>query len=69
MPVLRLSDCQVELLAPVSVLGEFVDVDEAAVPLFGSLGFPALDDPDDVVPIDENTRRRSVDSGRGGYLE
>jgi putative transcriptional regulator len=29
----------------VLVLGEFVDPDEAAVPLFGSLGFPALDDP------------------------
>src|SRR5690348_11384764 len=34
----------------VLVLGEFVDLDDAAVPLFGSLGFPALDDPDEVVP-------------------
>jgi len=35
----------------VLVLGEFVDVEEAAVPLFGSLGFPALDDPEEVVPV------------------
>ena len=31
----------------VLVLGEFVDPDEAAVPLFGALGFPALDDPEE----------------------
>jgi putative transcriptional regulator len=48
----------------VLVLGEFVDVDEAAVPLFGSLGFPALDDPDDVVPI---TTRRRVFAGYAGW--
>src|SRR6266576_2272217 len=29
----------------VLVLGEFLDPDDAAVPLFGRLGFPALDEP------------------------
>jgi putative transcriptional regulator len=48
----------------VLVLGEFVDVDEAAVPLFGSLGFPALDDPEDVVPV---TTRRRVFAGYAGW--
>jgi putative transcriptional regulator len=48
----------------VLVLGEFVDVDEAAVPLFGSLGFPALDDPEEVVPA---TTRRRVFAGYAGW--
>jgi putative transcriptional regulator len=48
----------------VLVLGEFVDVDEAAVPLFGSLGFPALDDPEEVVPV---TTRRRVFAGYAGW--
>jgi putative transcriptional regulator len=48
----------------VLVLGEFVDPDEAAVPLFGSLGFPALDDPDEVVPV---TTRRRVFAGYAGW--
>jgi len=48
----------------VLVLGEFVDPDEAAVPLFGSLGFPALDDPDEVVQV---TTRRRVFAGYAGW--
>ena len=48
----------------VLVLGEFVDPDDAAVPLFGSLGFPALDEPDDVVPV---TTRRRVFAGYAGW--
>ena len=48
----------------VLVLGEFVDPDEAAVPLFGSLGFPALDEPDEVVPV---TTRRRVFAGYAGW--
>jgi putative transcriptional regulator len=48
----------------VLVLGEFVDVGEAAVPLFGSLGFPALDDPEEVLPI---TTRRRVFAGYAGW--
>jgi putative transcriptional regulator len=48
----------------VLVLGEFVDPDDAAVPLFGSLGFPSLDEPDDVVPI---TTRRRVFAGYAGW--
>jgi len=48
----------------VLVLGEFVDPDEAAVPLFGSLGFPALDDPEEVVPV---TTRRRVFAGYAGW--
>jgi putative transcriptional regulator len=48
----------------VLVLGEFVDVDEAAVPLFGSLGFPALDDPEEVMPV---TTRRRVFAGYAGW--
>ena len=48
----------------VLVLGEFVDPEEAAVPLFGSLGFPALDDPDEVVPV---TTRRRVFAGYAGW--
>jgi putative transcriptional regulator len=48
----------------VLVLGEFVDPDDAAVPLFGSLGFPALDDPDEIVPV---TTRRRVFAGYAGW--
>ena len=48
----------------VLVLGEFVDPDDAAVPLFGSLGFPSLDDPADVVPA---TTRRRVFAGYAGW--
>jgi putative transcriptional regulator len=48
----------------VLVLGEFIDPDDAAVPLFGSLGFPSLDDPDEVVPA---TTRRRVFAGYAGW--
>jgi putative transcriptional regulator len=48
----------------VLVLGEFVDPDDAAVQLFGSLGFPALDDPDEVVPL---TTRRRIFAGYAGW--
>ena len=48
----------------VLVLGEFVDPDEAAVPLFGALGFPALDEPETVVPA---TTRRRVFAGYAGW--
>ena len=48
----------------VLVLGEFVDPDDAAVPLFGALGFPALDDPDEIVPA---TTRRRVFAGYAGW--
>jgi putative transcriptional regulator len=48
----------------VLVLGEFIDADDAAVPLFGSLGFPSLDDPDEVVPV---TTRRRVFAGYAGW--
>jgi putative transcriptional regulator len=48
----------------VLVLGEFLDPEDAAVPLFGSLGFPALDDPDGVVPA---TTRRRVFAGYAGW--
>jgi putative transcriptional regulator len=48
----------------VLVLGEFVDPDEAAVPLFGALGFPSLDDPEDVLPV---TTRRRVFAGYAGW--
>src|ERR1041385_5944970 len=40
----------------VLVLGEFLDPDDAAVPLFGSLGFPSLSEPEEIVPA--TTRRR-----------
>lgn len=50
----------------VLVLGEFVDPDDAAVPLFGSLGFPSLDDPDGVVAA---TTRRRVFAGYAGWGE
>lgn len=48
----------------VLVLGEFLDPHDAAVPLFGALGFPALDDPDEVVPV---TTRRRVFAGYAGW--
>jgi putative transcriptional regulator len=48
----------------VLVLGEFLDPDDAAVPLFGSLGFPALDEPADVATI---TTRRRVFAGYAGW--
>jgi putative transcriptional regulator len=48
----------------VLVLGEFLDPDEAAVPLFGSLGFPSLDEPDDVAAL---TSRRRVFAGYAGW--
>jgi putative transcriptional regulator len=48
----------------VLVLGEFLDPGNAAVPLFGSLGFPSLDDPDSVVPV---TRRRRIFAGYAGW--
>jgi putative transcriptional regulator len=48
----------------VLVLGEFLDPDDAAVPLFGSLGFSALDEPDDVVPL---TTRRRIFAGYAGW--
>jgi putative transcriptional regulator len=62
-------DEQVWLGGPVQtnavlVLGEFVDPDDAAVPLFGSLGFPSLEEPDEVVPA---TTRRRVFAGYAGW--
>jgi putative transcriptional regulator len=48
----------------VLVLGEFLDPDDAAVPLFGSLGFPSLEEPDEVVPI---TTRRRIFAGYAGW--
>ena len=48
----------------VLVLGEFVDPDDAAVPLFGSLGFPSLEEPEDVVPL---TTRRRIFAGYAGW--
>ena len=46
----------------VLVLGEFVDPDDAAVPLFGSLGFPSLEEPEDVVPATTRRPQRSASS-------
>ena len=48
----------------VLVLGEFLDPDEAAVPLFGSLGFPSLDTPEEIVPL---TTRRRIFAGYAGW--
>ena len=48
----------------VLVLGEFLDPEDAAVPLFGSLGFPSLDEPDEVVPL---TTRRRIFAGYAGW--
>jgi len=48
----------------VLVLGEFLDPDDAAVPLFESLGFPSLDEPEGIVPA---TTRRRVFAGYAGW--
>lgn len=48
----------------VLVLGEFVDPDDAAVPLFGALGFPSLEEPEDVAAL---TTRRRVFAGYTGW--
>ena len=48
----------------VLVLGEFVDPEDAAVPLFGSLGFPSLDEPDSVAAV---TTRRRIFAGYAGW--
>ena len=48
----------------VLVLGEFVDPTDAAVPLFGSLGFPSLEEPEEVVPA---TTRRRIFAGYAGW--
>jgi putative transcriptional regulator len=48
----------------VLVLGEFLDPADAAVPLFGALGFPALEEPDEVVPL---TTRRRIFAGYAGW--
>ena len=48
----------------VLVLGEFVDPDDAEVPLFESLGFPSLEDPEEIVPA---TTRRRVFAGYAGW--
>lgn len=48
----------------VLVLGEFLDPDDAAVPLFGSLGFPSLEEPDVIAPL---TTRRRVFAGYSGW--
>ena len=48
----------------VLVLGEFRDPDDAAVPLFGTLGFPSLEEPADVVTA---TTRRRVFAGYAGW--
>ena len=69
LEVLAEDDEQVWLGGPVQqdavlVLGEFVDPDDAAVPLFGSLGFPSLEEPE--VVVDATTRRR-VFAGYAGW--
>ena len=48
----------------VLVLGEFIDPDDAAVPLFSSLGFPSLEEPEEVVSL---TTRRRVFAGCAGW--
>jgi putative transcriptional regulator len=48
----------------VLVLGEFLNPDDAAVPLFGSLGFPSLAEPEEIVPA---TTRRRVFAGYAGW--
>jgi putative transcriptional regulator len=48
----------------VLVLGEFLDPSDAAVPLFGALGFPALEEPDEVLPL---TTRRRIFAGYAGW--
>jgi putative transcriptional regulator len=48
----------------VLVLGEFLDPADAAVPLFGGLGFPSLEEPEHVVPV---TTRRRIFAGYSGW--
>ena len=48
----------------VLVLGEFLDPDDAAVPLFDSLGFPSLEEPEEILPA---TTRRRVFAGYAGW--
>ena len=48
----------------VLVVGEFLDPDDAAVPLFDGLGFPSLEDPEEVLPA---TTRRRVFAGYAGW--
>lgn len=48
----------------VLVLGEFLDPNDAAVPLFESLGFPSLDEPEEIVTA---TTRRRVFAGYAGW--
>lgn len=48
----------------VLVLGEFFDPDDAAVPLFESLGFPSLEEPEEIVLA---TTRRRVFAGYAGW--
>ncbi len=48
----------------VLVLGEFLDPEDAAVPLFGSLGFPSLEEPHEVLV---STTRRRVFAGYAGW--
>lgn len=48
----------------VLVLGEFLDPDDAAVPLFDSLGFPSLEEPEEILPV---TTRRRVFAGYAGW--
>lgn len=48
----------------VLVVGEFLDPDEAAVPLFGGLGFPSLEAPEEVFGA---TTRRRVFAGYAGW--
>ena len=48
----------------VLVLGEFLDPDDAAVQVFESLGFPSLDEPEEIVPA---TTRRRVFAGYAGW--
>jgi putative transcriptional regulator len=48
----------------VLVLGEFFDPADAAVPLFGSLGFPSLETPEEVLPL---TTRRRIFAGYAGW--
>jgi len=50
----------------VLVLGEFLDPDDAAVPLFGALGFPSLTEPEEIVPA---TTRHRVFAGYAGWGE
>jgi putative transcriptional regulator len=48
----------------VLVLGEFLDPGDAAVPLFGALGFPSLSEPEEIIPA---TTRRRVFAGCAGW--